>query len=412
VMSATSIAAARQQRQRYQPADSGSQTALLPAASGTQDARLRTVLMGTRSLKDGIALQNGATFDLLSPRKTSMPLTGAVASEMFESHTAFYLPCEGSAEHNVIHKFVVRDTRVLNEELEDWALFREGKYSAARIAILARTGVPSQLKDLGKVVSNRGGYQSMANLWDVGPWDARACSQFVDDPGQPATRRFGQPAGQPPAPQEMVGRKHCRVLHRIASQALEQIRQAATDANRGAPSSVTPARARISPGSAWLNVNRGSDVNLLHVHDRERLSGTYYVTGGHPATVAVGAPPTEGASLDGCLVFRAGAMPCAAGGASHTTHSYLPVPPVPGELWIFPGSVPHAVLGSDGGAAAHAPPPRPVLLSDLLLARPTRDADGPTPSEQEAQRGLWRPRISIAMNFVEGVPYPDCTMAA
>ena len=114
--------------------------------------------------------------------------------------------------------------------------------------------------------------------------------------------------------------------------------------------------------NAWLNVNRADDVNLMHVHQQGRLSATYYVAGSQPAEH----------SLDGRLVFRTGARKRHKGEASPASHAYMSVPPVPGTLWLFPGSVPHRVFGMSGASG-----------------------------QQDCTRGMWAPRISVALNFLD-----------
>ena len=364
-----------------------------------------------------------------------VPLTGHGKQE-FARHTVYYLPRETAPDQeDVVHCFSLRDAGVMNDGIYNWALRKEAKFEAARAGILLRTGVPSQFKDLGKVVSNRGGYQSHPDLFE----------RQQSNPAQAATRRFAVP-GLPTVPtdvQDAVGLVHCHELHRIASEALEQLgrdreltalEQLERDRELTQPVSELGEqhRTRFLPATSWLNVNRAADVNMLHIHNKEKLSGTYYVTSGQRTEpqrpqpwLGGGAAEAGGGSCDAdsCLIFRTGAMPRADGGASDTTHTFMKVAPVPGELWLFPGSIPHMVMGvspttqpsgaaglpdgaPDGatGCDVFGEPPFPGTLAEMLLTRAPSKLGAPTLAEWQAGRRLWRPRISIAMNFEVRVP--------
>ena len=112
---------------------------------------------------------------------------------------------------------------------------------------------------------------------------------------------------------------------------------------------------------AWLNVNRATDSNLVHVHHPQRWSAVYFVQSGGVAEVA---PPA------GHLVFRGGHR--SAGGRRRCSHTYFAVPPEPGVLWIFPGSTPHCVF----------------------------------PYGEEGARGSGEARVSVAVNLLASVPPP------
>ena len=121
------------------------------------------------------------------------------------------------------------------------------------------------------------------------------------------------------------------------------------------------------------------------------------------AGAAFAAGRGESASnLDGCLVFRAGASVRADGRPAETSHSYMNVPPVPGALWIFPGSVPHVVMGMsqpDGTpSAADDPTHSPCGLAEILSHQASKILL-PNEPERLAARDLCDPRISVAMNF-------------
>jgi len=172
--------------------------------------------------------------------------------------------------------------------------------------------------------------------------------------------------------------------------------------------------------TAWLNVNRGMDYNVMHTHPSRRWSGVYYVSQGDAPTASAatagaatagaatasqptdeGVPTTvkatgksaswEGEGTRGHLVFRAGPVQRSAEAAApQASHSYFSVPPVPGTLLLFPGGLPHTVMGrrqslrpagGDDGAtldakwlratarisiainATHAGPPMPISVS-------------------------------------------------
>ena len=102
------------------------------------------------------------------------------------------------------------------------------------------------------------------------------------------------------------------------------------------------------------------------------VSAVYFVSDGDPARVAASSP------RQGQLIFRGGPQPpqWKAERADSATHTYLAIPPTPGTLVCFPGSVPHCVF---------------PLSPDLPLSR-----------KFEVQ-----PRISFAMNFRVQAPQPE-----
>ena len=165
---------------------------------------------------------------------------------------------------------------------------------------------------------------------------------------------------------------------------------------------LTNSRSACLVSVAWVNVNRGTEKNLTHVHEPGMWSGVYFVHGG---------PQVKG--LHGHLIFRGGkrahesltaeVLPAASSSKSSstdaatdgdaateaaamiapkTTYTFMAVPPEPGILWLFPGQVPHCVFASSdvGDQAAHAVP----------------------------VAGLQHmpPRISVAINFASSAPPP------
>ena len=111
---------------------------------------------------------------------------------------------------------------------------------------------------------------------------------------------------------------------------------------------------------------------FVRLHEAGLVSAVYFVSDGDPALVAVSSPP------QGQLIFRGGPQPpqWKAERADSATHTYLAIPPTPGTLVCFPGSVPHCVF---------------PLSPDLPLSR-----------KFEVQ-----PRISFAMNFRVQAPQPE-----
>lgn len=147
---------------------------------------------------------------------------------------------------------------------------------------------------------------------------------------------------------------------------MDQVIGLPQEAGRSAP-------AQLHQAVAWCNVNYHEDSNSIHTHDQKRWSAVYFVSEGEPNAPGFPSP------LGGQLVFRCGPRSdvSSAGGASdanqRASHTYFAVHPVPGSLWMFPGSIPHLVLGSivpAGGAKARSP------------------------------------RVSIAVNFVDAAPKP------
>jgi len=162
--------------------------------------------------------------------------------------------------------------------------------------------------------------------------------------------------------EEVQGRRCCHALHRVASDAIDELQRHGVC---GQSHKRVWGGHSVHPANAWLNVNRATDINLMHCHNRLYWSATYYVAGS----------PQSEHLLDGRLLFRGGGNVRLDGQPPATSHTYLSVPPVPGTLWIFPGSTPHRVLGMAPVSPART---RPV-----------------------GARGMWAPRISMAINFLD-----------
>ena len=111
-------------------------------------------------------------------------------------------------------------------------------------------------------------------------------------------------------------------------------------------------------------------------------------------------------SQTGCLIFRAGSV-ARAGERPLSTHTYMSVRPTPGSLWIFPGSVPHVVMGVSrpvtgetytcGGMPHERVCERERVAGGAL-------SQGAKILALEEERALWKPRISVGMNFQVNAP--------
>ena len=273
-----------------------------------------------------------AKFERIHPAATTMPLlTWDGTTNIFSAHFKYQVPpcCDASREADDIHCLVVepRIAMPLNEALSSWALLKERR--AAEAASLPTPPLPGKGSPAGYQLSNQGGYQSFPDVFDARP---------VISEGDAA---------------EMTGRAHADVLHGIVSRAIDLI-------NRSEMPSKRKHRA-----IAWVNVNRPGCTNRLHTHPVRRWSAVYYVANAlaldaeHEAT-------DEDSELAGHLIFRTGAAPAdsdhsSSAEQSHTrarpfharfgtratasaTHGYFAVPPSPGTLCVFPGSLPHCVL--------------------------------------------------------------------
>ena len=202
------------------------------AADEVQGTRLHKALLGetlNSVAGDMLVLDPSSTFEEIFPGGVAVPLTGDGPRE-FDSHTIYHLPRDIKMLRNisqqrgkidVLHRFVVRDFTALNDGLTEWALNRERKCTIAKRDTLAGTARPEQLSDLGKTVaSNRGGYQSLSNIFQE--WSAPPLPPLplAADPLAPG--RSGARTETTDDPKELAGRPHLCNLHRIASEALDQ----------------------------------------------------------------------------------------------------------------------------------------------------------------------------------------------
>jgi len=185
----------------------------------------------------------------------------------------------------------------------------------------------------------------------------------------------------------------------------------------------------LASADGWLNINRSTDLNFMHTHDPEKWSAVYFVHAGAresgplPAATesdagasgeasgeanedsdgnedsdssdssdsTVMAPPNP----DGHLVFRGGRQD-----GVDASHSYLAVPPEAGTLWLFPGRLPHVVLGH---LHADDPPRSERGRSDHSIAAHEAVLHGRIPEAA---------RISVAINFEKASAPPPHRQAA
>lgn len=304
-------------------------------------AEVSTLLTG----KGSMALQS-ATFEPLLPLPTNVPLSAAAHNTM-STHTSYELPCELENEGipqddiqqvDVVHRFTLqrRVAWPLNDRLVKLADRKE------QLALECEERLvhipPGPGSNASVVKTNKGGYQSYHDLFD-------------DDDDETTTTNV------------------CNELRDIVSVALTEIVALELALGRGHCTSYAGDEACLRPelgelhkAYAWLNVNRGTNSNAVHQHDVERWSAVYFVSDGEPN--APGFPCPE----SGHMIFRCGpkTLPAHAQGPIDLaelptqpsraidlaqlpelcpcSHSYMSVAPLPGSLWIFPGSVPHAVM--------------------------------------------------------------------
>ena len=280
---------------------------------------LMLIAMDSRSC----ALPITCSFEPHDPPSLTRPLSDD-AAEVFTNHQRFGAALDGDligrlsklhgkiASTVAIHHFVLRGpiAERLNASLvamamhlEERALAREGDDGDAASLGAAAAGVSK---------SNRGGYQSEPTL-------------------------FGGDAEAVGAPPQLSG--CCQELRCVAGAALQELTGGGSDA------AVEPSfLGALHEGVGWLNVNRSADANATHIHKPGCWSAVYFVSRGDAAGAEVPAPTAAagttagGAPHAGHLVFRGG------GRSARATHTYFAVPPTPGSLWLFPGSVPHCVF--------------------------------------------------------------------
>lgn len=294
-------------------------------------------------LSKTLCLPQHCTFDPLDAQPLQVDLASAEEKQVFSSHSSFLLPCDhlchatrnrrsvGYAHE--VHKFTVHAqvAESLNDSLAAMALERE-----------RRARAPDE-SEFNARLSNWGGFQSRHDLFIERANDAE----------------LGKLMG-------------CRELQRIASIAMDTLCAKRTPSRKNG---------ELCTGVAWANVNRPRDLNFLHLHEPNAWSGVYFVRSGPP-------PPSGAPATAGHLVFRCGRARRPSdgdesGGSSEdaASHSYMAVPPAPGTLWCFPGTVPHCVFPIERGS-------------------------GDARDEEEETFDAATARISIAINFDDRCPSP------
>lgn len=274
-----------------------------------------------------IALPATSSFEPLLPLATNVPLSAA-AQNTISTHTTYELPCEYENEGipigdlqqvDVVHRFTLqrRVAAPLNERLVKLAEKKEQLALACEMSFAHIPPGPGSYA--GVVKTNKGGYQSYHDLFEDG------------------------------------SPKACNELRHIVSVALTEIVELELDtlghgtSYADGEACLRPALGELHKAYAWVNVNRGADKNAVHQHDVDRWSAVYFVSDGEPN--APGFPWPE----SGHMIFRCGPKqpPVQPQGSVDLeqlptlcpfSHSYMSVAPLPGSLWIFPGSVPHAVM--------------------------------------------------------------------
>ena len=390
------------------------------------DPWVRAELLAADS--DILAIPKGSTFEPLQAAPKFWP-TGLHLppgkNPPFSSHISLPLPCEhgslASEKRPVppgfvddVHCFTLRPGLAgqLNASLQEFGLHKEALANAvlhewgSRAENMNLSGgdwVDAWLVDGSKDTyeagarrTNAGGYQSQKDVF-----------QDKGEGGVECDRKWG-----------------CRLLRRICSEAMRELRpyDERMESQPGR-SHDEPHDASILNASAWINVNRGSNFNSMHVHDTDRWSAVYFVADGFGvddrgqprsasrSAAASGQPNIGlklGPDLGRHLVFRGGAQSLADAqapqpavgattGADSASHCYLAVPPVCGTLWLFPGSIPHCVLGSE------------EVVGREPLDRSGEVRSGESGKAQPADEA----RISVAINIIDVVaPQPHASEAS
>ena len=380
-------------------------------------------------------LTRNASFEPLDPYEHRCSLISAESEMLFSSHSAFRVPNDTSCASqrklgvgtlSTVHRLVLKPcvTERLNERLLQLALEM------------------AQENDGCVSKSNIGGYQSAADLFVIGDDEPKSASRLevcrelhgivscaIDE-----LENVSLPtrATEPLPSRDNTGGERSQEL--AIRQAAERLRAEVTGAGGGDVSldrhpmgrdacgddddtgaTTTPpdglmleARPFAWPwrrvarpplacpllphrACAWLNVNKAADSNLMHVHHPDRFSAVYFVS--HGGALLEGRRRPEGH-----LCFRGGARSSAR--RCRGSHTYFAVPPEPGTLWVFPGSMPHCVLpfgarSGDGGSQSAGPCGGKIQ-------------DGAS----SADDGL-ASRVSVAINLERACPRPahECELS-
>ena len=194
--------------------------------STSSDALLREALLGhaSRVLYAPQALPSETTFERVLGTGTSVPLQ---VEGVFATHTSYELPSSSPPhELDVIHRFTLLRTlsEPLNAKLVAWAIERErlGRASLEK---------PGPGSDAGVAKTNRGGYQTFADLFSGQEDSARH-------------RAF----------------KPCRTVHAVASAAMDELGSAQY---LDVEETERPMPGEPHAAYAWASVNRPTDHNIM-----------------------------------------------------------------------------------------------------------------------------------------------------
>ena len=302
---------------------------------------------------DGIHARDPSTLERVDASTASKrPLVvAAFETSFFETHAAYGVErrrrgrgiengengengdvCADADDAEVVHVFRLKDEvrERLTRALTPLALrkFRRGREDEARSLGGA---VPGPGSDVSVVRSNRGGYQSYADLLD---------SDSEDEVSEGATGdAVAVVPNRPPS---------WTVVNAIALEAYARVK-------RGSQRDDVTARDVYG----WLNVNAPGDYNKLHAHDSaDRWSGVLYLATPSATTIdddrddqddrdagALGirgnttAPPPNHADADTGTNSTAETNSTAA----ESTTPYFVHAPTPGDLVVFTGAALHAV---------------------------------------------------------------------
>lgn len=301
---------------------------------------------------DGIHARDPTTLDRLDASTASKRTPFVVAAlafetSFFETHVAYAVErrrgdddgedgnvyvADDADDAEVVHVFTLKDKvrERLTRALTPLALrkFRRGREDEARSLGGA---VPGPGSDVSVVRSNRGGYQSYADLLDSDSEDE--VSDAVDDEDEDE-----DVLNRPPS---------WTVINAIALEAYARVKR---DSQRD---DVT---ARDVYG--WLNVNAPGDYNKLHAHDSvDRWSGVLYLATPSAMTTTIDDERDDERDA-GALGIRGNttARPNHTGTdstrardaaerapADASTTPYFVHAPAPGDLVVFTGAALHAV---------------------------------------------------------------------
>ena len=243
-------------------------------------------------------------------------------SMFFQTHDAYEVATTSTTRPgdvvDIVHVFRLRDDarEAIARALVPAGLrkFRRGREDETRALGAA---IPGPGSDVSVVRSNRGGYQSYADLLDSDSDEEEA----VDD----ATRTAAAANAPPNANASTREPVTWRTVVDIALEAYARVR---------APSQ----RPDVAPSDVygWLNVNAPGDYNKLHAHDSaDRWSGVLYLA----VPDLTNAPDVSDDA--GCLGVRASPPP--RGVASESSTPYFAHAPRVGDLVVFSGAALHAV---------------------------------------------------------------------